>query len=128
MKNSQRGGIRRFIALWIGAVLLSFALLIGGLLYAVPRLNAKTQRVFSDSQSLQTNQLFELALVAQGREDLRWHRARRFAPLVCAFLAPRKHQKDGVGNGFRIIIGQENHRRTRRHDHNSKHHPGRHNC
>lgn len=73
MKNSQRGGIRRFIALWIGAVLLSFALLIGSLLYAVPRLNAKTQRVFSDSQSLQTNQLFELALVAQGREDLRWH-------------------------------------------------------
>ena len=70
MENQRRGGLRRFITMWIGAVLLSFGLLLGGLLYAVPRLNAKTQQVFFDSRSLQTNELFELALLAQAREEL----------------------------------------------------------
>lgn len=73
MKVLQRGGIRQFIALWLGLVVLSFGLLGGGLLYAVPRLNAKTQHLYSASRSLYDNQRFELALVAQGRDDLLWH-------------------------------------------------------
>ncbi len=73
MQKLRGGGIRRFIALWLGAVLLSFALLGGGLLYAVPRLNAKTQRVYADSRTLDDNHRFELALVAQARDDLLWH-------------------------------------------------------
>ena len=73
MRIVHGGGIRRFIALWLGAVLLSFALLGGGLLYAVPKLNAKTQRVYADSRTLDDNHRFELALVEQGRDDLLWH-------------------------------------------------------
>ncbi len=73
MRLVKGGGIRRFIALWLGAVLLSFALLGGGLLYAVPRLNAKTQHVYTASRTLDDNHRFELALVAQARDDLLWH-------------------------------------------------------
>lgn len=70
---TRRQSLWQFIALWLGVVLLSFGLLGGGLLYAVPRLNAKTQHVYFDSRTLDDNHRFELALVAQGRDDLRWH-------------------------------------------------------
>lgn len=73
MKNTQRRGIRQFIALWLGAVLLSFGLMGGGLLLAVPRLAAKTQGVYEGSRALDQSHRFELALVAQGRDESLWH-------------------------------------------------------
>ena len=73
MKLVHGGSIRRFITLWLGAVVLSFVLLGGGLLYAVPKLNTKTQHLYNDSRTLDNNHRFELALIEQGRDDLLWH-------------------------------------------------------
>ncbi len=64
--------LRRFIMGWIVAIVLAFALLCGGLVYAVSTLHAQATHIFLDSKSLQTNHAFETALLAEGREDLLW--------------------------------------------------------
>ncbi len=71
-QSGPRWGIRRFILLWVGAIVLAFSLLCGGLVYSVARMHAQTSQVYFDSQSLQTNRAFETAIVAEGREDLLW--------------------------------------------------------
>lgn len=76
MGNTRRRGIQQFIALWLGAVLLSFGLMGGGLLYAVPRLAAKTQGVYEGTRALDKSHRFKLALVPQGRDDSLWHLSR----------------------------------------------------
>lgn len=79
MKSFMRPAspIRRFIVVWAGAILLAFALLCGGLVYSISKLHSKTSRIFFDSQSLQTNHLFEAAVLDEGRQDLLWRATRK---------------------------------------------------
>lgn len=78
MKRSiRRWDIRKYLLVWISAILFAFVLLCSGLLYATAKLHSKTHQIYSDGRSLQAGYRFELAVLSADRDTSLWRLTRQ---------------------------------------------------
>ena len=71
-RTHLRGSIRKFVALWMSAIIISIVFLSVVLLITGKQFRSLTKQTLSDSKSIELTHMLELAILSVSREDLLW--------------------------------------------------------